>query len=110
MKIVQKIKTNDLYSVTFFDNRSVYVIMWKNILQPGRPQMIIWRMRITCWTPKGTDKHSEYVKLNAFPLQQWLQDRASLLHYTYIACLLRSGFDDSASVLELFDLYAKKCM
>jgi hypothetical protein len=23
----------------------------------------------------------------AFPLQQWLQERASLLRYTYIACI-----------------------
>ena len=30
--------------------------------------------------------HSEYVILPAFLLQQWLHERASLLHYTYIAC------------------------
>jgi hypothetical protein len=35
-------------------------------------------------------KHTltEYVILIAFPLQQWLHDRASLLRYTYIACLV----------------------
>jgi hypothetical protein len=26
----------------------------------------------------------------AFPLQQWLQKRASILHYTYIACFVLS--------------------
>jgi hypothetical protein len=44
-------------------------------------------MRIACWIPKATDTHSEYVILIAFPLQKWLRERASLLHYTYIACL-----------------------
>ena len=66
----------------------LYEIMWKNIAQPGRPQVTIWRMRITCWIPKITNTHSEYVKLIAFPLQQWLQERASMLPYKYIACLV----------------------
>jgi len=29
-------------------NRAVYKIMWKNIVQLGRPQMTMWRMRIAC--------------------------------------------------------------
>jgi hypothetical protein len=49
--------------------------------------MTIWRMRIACWVPKATNTHSQYVILIAFPLQQWLQERASLLRYTYIACI-----------------------
>jgi hypothetical protein len=49
---------------------------------------IIWRMRIACWIPKAKHKHSEYVTIIAFPLQQWLQERASVLHYTYIDCLV----------------------
>jgi len=55
---------------------------------PGRPQMKIWRMRIACWRPKVTDAHAEYVKLIAFPLQQWLHERASMLRCTYIACVV----------------------
>ena len=35
--------------------------------------------------PKAANTHSEYVILIAFPLQLWLHERASLLHYTYIA-------------------------
>jgi len=30
--------------------------------------------------------------LIAFPLQQWLHERPSLLHYTYIACLVAFSF------------------
>ena len=36
---------------------------------------------------KATNTLSEYVILIAFPLQQWLHEHASILHYTYIACL-----------------------
>jgi len=41
--------------------------------------MIIWRMRTARCTPKATNTHSEYVTLFAFPLQQWLYERASIL-------------------------------
>jgi len=42
----------------------------KNIVKPDRPQMNTWRMRIASWIPDATSTHSEYVILNAFPLQQ----------------------------------------
>ena len=44
--------------------------------------MTIWRMRISGWVPKATNTHPEYVTLIAFPLQQWLHERASMLRYT----------------------------
>ena len=68
----------------------LYEKMWKNIVQPGRPQMTIWRMCIACWIPKAKNTLSEYVILTALPLQQRLQGRASLLRYTYVACLVVS--------------------
>ena len=46
---------------------------------------ITWGIRIACWISKATDAHSEYVIFIAFPLQQWLQEHASVLRYTYIA-------------------------
>ena len=60
-------------------------MMWKNAAQPDMPQMPIRRKRAACWLPKTTNTHSEYVIIISFPLQQWLQERASLLRYTYIA-------------------------
>jgi len=72
---------------SFFENRVVHDIMWKNIVERGRPQMTIWCMCIAWWIPKATDKHSEYVILIAFALQQCSHERASLLRYTYIAVL-----------------------
>jgi hypothetical protein len=45
-------------------------------------------MRITCWTPKSANTHSEYDIFIDFPLQQWLHESATMLRYTYIACLV----------------------
>jgi hypothetical protein len=52
--------------------------------------MTICRMLIACWITKATNEHSQYETLIAFPLQQWLHERASMLRYTYIACLVFS--------------------
>ena len=54
----------------------------------GKIQMTVWRMRIECSKPRFRYIHSEYVKCIAFLAQQWLQERASMLRYTYIACLV----------------------
>ena len=63
--------------------------MWKNIVERDRPQMTIWRMRIACWIPKAAYIRSQCVIFIAFPLQQWLHERSSMLHYTYIACRVK---------------------
>ena len=63
--------------------------MWKNIVERGRRQMTIWRMRIAYWIPKATNTQSEYVIFIAFPRQRWLCERASMLRYTYVACLVK---------------------
>jgi len=57
-----------------------------HIVQPDRPQMTRWSMSIACWIPNAINRHSQYVIIIAFPLQQWLEKRASLLRYTHIAC------------------------
>jgi hypothetical protein len=57
------------------ENRAVYEIMWKNIVEPGRRQMTIWRMRIACWISKATNTHAQYVIPIVFPLQTWLNER-----------------------------------
>jgi hypothetical protein len=70
-------------------------------------QIIIWRMRITCWIPKATDTHTEYVTLVAFPRQQWLHKWASLSgQYGYglsctkpINCLLDRAMHPTATIV-----------
>jgi hypothetical protein len=88
-KFVEEIKTYFVFSNFFsFKNCAVNEIMWKNIVERGWPQMTIWRMRIACWKTKATNTHSQYVTLIAFPLQQWLHERASMLRYI-VHCLSR---------------------
>jgi len=50
--------------------------------------MTIWRML----DAEATNTHSEYVILITFPLQQWLHERALMLHYTYIECIVSLSF------------------
>ena len=51
--------------------------MWKNAVEPDRPHITTWRICIACWITKATNTLSEYVILFAFPLQQWLRERAT---------------------------------
>ena len=57
----------------------------RNILEPDRPLMKIWRISIACWIPKVTNTHSGCVILIALPLQQWLHERALMLRNKHIA-------------------------
>ena len=80
-KDVEEIKTLIL-------NLAFYEIMWENVVERDRPQLTLWRMRILCWISKATNTHSENVILIDFPVQQWLHERASMLRYSYITCLV----------------------
>ena len=87
-KFVEEIKTC-LWAITFcFQIHALYMIMWRHIVKPCRPQMIIRRMRIVSWITKATNTLSEYVILVAIPLQQRLHERASALRYAHIARLV----------------------
>jgi hypothetical protein len=68
--------------------RAAYEKMWKIFLEPERPQRTILHMRIAFRITEARNNHLEYARLSAFPLQQWLYERASGLRYTYISCLV----------------------
>jgi hypothetical protein len=82
------------------ENLATFVVMGKNNVEPDREKYcrvrqatndnITQRICVACCVPKATDTHSEYVIFTAFPLQKWLHKFASILHYTYIACLVNS--------------------
>jgi len=72
----------------FFPMIVQFMRLLKNTVDPVSSQMILWRMRIACWITKATNTHSEYVILIVPSLQQWLHDSASVLRYTYIACIV----------------------
>ena len=52
--LIEKIKNTFLIFKFFFEN---HARMWKNMEEPDRPQMTIWRMRIACWITKTTNAH-----------------------------------------------------
>jgi hypothetical protein len=62
----------------FFENRAVYEIMWKNIVEPDGPQITTWRVRIAFWITELTNIRSEYINrlLTTSPLQHWLHESA----------------------------------
>jgi hypothetical protein len=87
-ELVEKIKSHILYSVTFFSKIVLFMRYCGNILWNQRGYVVIWCMHIVCWVTKATNTHSDCVIFIAFPLQQWLHEHASMLHHTYIACLV----------------------
>ena len=88
-KPVENLETHTVCLMNFFSpgNHGVYEINWENIVERGRPQITLRCMPIACWMRQTTNTFSEYVTLTAFPPQQWLYERASMLRYTYIGCL-----------------------
>jgi hypothetical protein len=64
-------------------------MMWKNIVKPDRQHMTMWCVHTGCWIIKATHTHtlslslSEYVIPTAIPLQKWLHECNSLLHYMH---------------------------
>ena len=77
------------------ENRVVYEIMWKNIVQPDRPQMTIWRMRIACWITKATNIHSEYVMLIFFHFNNGCMDAIGYVAHTLSVLLYFALFSVS---------------
>ena len=62
-KVEGKIKTHILFPVSFFESRTVYEKMWKNIVECHRPQTTIWCMCIACWISKATNTLSLFNNL-----------------------------------------------
>jgi hypothetical protein len=73
----------------------------KNIVEPGKPQMTIWRMRIECWLSKATNTRLEYAVLITFALLQWLNERVLMLRYSSlpVLCNLSSGSSTRTSFM-----------
>ena len=65
------------------ENSTIYEIMLENIVDPDRPQMPIWRMRIACWIPKIRHANTHYVTLIAF-------DSKNVCTTTPRCCVLRA--------------------
>jgi len=53
----QNQNTHLMFLTFFFLNSVVYEIMWKNIVEPDKSQMTIWRVLIECWVHVATNIH-----------------------------------------------------
>jgi hypothetical protein len=53
----------------FYENHVVYEMMWENMLEPERLQMITLCTHFVCWITKSTNTHThtQYAILIAFP-------------------------------------------
>ena len=87
-EVVETIKIHILSSIFSFEYRAVYEIRRKNIVEPGRTQMTKQYMHIACLTTKATNTHSDHAIFIAFPLEKYLHERASVLRYIDIVCLM----------------------
>ena len=76
-KVVEKIRTHVLCSLSFSVKIVSFMRLHKKMVEPDRsPDDIIWRMRYACRMTKAIYTQSEYIILTAFPWQQWLRERA----------------------------------
>jgi hypothetical protein len=85
--------TRFVFQKFIFGNRAVYEIMWKK-----------WQNRASHRWQYGARAlhagytHREYGILIAFPLQQWLHERSTMLRYTHITCLGKAVSTCSSSM------------
>jgi hypothetical protein len=84
-KICRDNQNTYLMFINFFLISCLYGITRKNILQTGRQATdgnITEHVRNTCWVTMASNMLAEYVISFAFPLQNWLRERASMLDST----------------------------
>jgi hypothetical protein len=75
--------THFMFKNAFPEDRAVYEIIWKYMVDPDRPQMIIQHGACLCRARYlRLETHSEYITLTDF--QQLLRQRASLSRYRYV--------------------------
>jgi hypothetical protein len=91
----------------FSENRAVYEIMSKNMVEPeGTNDVTTWRMRVACWISKVTctqahahahapgntraraHTHAQICNTYCFSTATMLRERAPVLLYKYIVCLV----------------------
>ena len=65
-EVVEKINAHFIL-VLDFENYAEYRIMWKNFVEPYRPQTTLCRVLTACWIRKATNTHSELCNNYCFP-------------------------------------------
>ena len=88
-KSVERIKTHIVCPVHFFSPHWKLCRLWDNVEKYGRAgqaavETVIQRIRIVCWI---THTHTLRISNTAYPLLQWLGERAWYV-YTHISCIV----------------------
>ena len=82
-KRAEKSKTNVTFNTIVPKLMPIMRLVWKyGTARQATDGNLIQRMRSARWITKATDRHSECITLIAFPRQQWLCKRATILCYT----------------------------
>jgi hypothetical protein len=89
-KVTEEVTTYILFSINCL-RKSCH--LWDNvekyIIEPDRPQMTIWRMRIAFWIPKATNTLSEYAILIVFHCNSSCTNASRLYVIVHsLSCLL----------------------
>ena len=89
-KFVEKIKTHFVFPNFVFQKSCGLSDNVEKFYTAGQSTdgNVIRCVRTACWIPKATNTRSDYVILIAFPLRQWSHERALMLRYTYVACIV----------------------
>ena len=77
-----------MFNNFFSENRAVYEIMSKNVVEPARPQIAYWISKAThaqVHASASAHTHTEISNTYCYSRQQWLHEGFSLLRYTYSA-------------------------
>jgi hypothetical protein len=119
IKVAEKIKTTQNVQLLFSENRVVYHIIRRNVVESERRQKLC-RPRVVCWiirlparkhTPAPLHSHpyartrmsshrtrvrslthAEKYNIYCFSTTTMIRECASMLRYTYIACLVNGFF------------------
>jgi hypothetical protein len=79
-----------LCPIYFFSPKIVPLMRWcgKNIVDPDRPQMTIWRMCFACWITKATNARSEYETLIFHRNSGYANALSATLRLHYPSCFV----------------------
>jgi len=87
--LVEKIQTHMSCSIIFCEYRAVYGIMWKNVVELGRPHMTIWRLHTACRITESTKTRAQNMKhLLHLHWDNGCISASQCYVYSYIACLV----------------------
>jgi hypothetical protein len=82
-------KQNEQFTFNnFFFKRVLYERMYRNSVQPDRPQTTIWRRSIACWITRGTNTDSECVTFTMVA-----RTRLSVTLYTHCLSFLYKNYE-----------------